>query len=459
MSQHTPGPDPTRKQRPEPVTLAAVKAAGESFGYSSHPAGDRLIFPWNDHRVTVFLMGGNGLPTDDPETLIFDTLVRGELDLSRAADLARVVNEWNRERLGPSLSFRMGPEGNLILHARSALQVRHGLSHEQLAEYLHELMETIQLAVSTLLSEFPELSYEVGPEGDTRQESDLVALQEPLPGTLRDNSIPDLPTTSPPPTSDPPPVHVTEWPAVERKEGDDQTMSSHNDPDSPNPENEDPGMDSAAEQLSDMEESTDTTGRHRRETDPRSSETPELPAGEVTWPSSTRHSLPPNETAFPEIYNDEQSSSSPQRPFEVTLDRVREALADLGVHKTRGDENVIVAWVNEVLFGFFLDNGPSYLVKGHWDPNLDPERDFMRIFLLCNDWNESAINTKAFCHTDSDGLQVRVEFTAPVGRGLNDAQLGHNTEVAINQVLHALDSISNEAIGESVVHWPRPGHD
>lgn len=435
MSQHTAGPDPAGSRPPEPTTLAAVKAAGARFGYSSHPAGDRLIFPWNDHRVTVFLMGGHGLVTDDPETLIFDTLVRGVLDLSRVNELAGIINEWNRERLGPTLSFRMGPEGDLVLHARAALQVRHGLTPIQLASCLHELMETIQLAVTTLLGQFPELAHDPGDdEEDTRQEDDLRALQAPLPGALKDDSIPDL-TLAPPPTT------------ADRQEGDHRSMSSQDTPDPmiPDPA-EHPEGSGAAER----------PGRHRRPSTPASGDTPGQPSDPSTPGSGTRGALP-RDTAFPEIYNAEENNHSVDLPSPVTLDRVRESLVDLGVPKTRGDDEVIVAWVNEVLFGFFIDNGPSYLIKGHWDPNLDPERDFLRIFLLCNDWNESAINTKAFCHTDGDGLQVRVEFTAPVGEGLNDAQLGHNTEVAINQVLHALDSISSEAVGQSVVRWPHPG--
>ncbi|RNE49456.1 YbjN domain-containing protein [Corynebacterium alimapuense] len=143
-----------------------------------------------------------------------------------------------------------------------------------------------------------------------------------------------------------------------------------------------------------------------------------------------------------------------QDPTPVTAQRINRVLSELGIKKTQGDDDLITAWINDVLFCFFLDNGPSYLIKGHWDSELAPGADFLRMFLLCNDWNQSSLSTKAFCHEDEDGLQIRAEFIASIGEGLNDAQLEHNTAVAINQVLHAIDSISTEATGESTVDWP-----
>lgn len=381
MSEYIDGSGNPRPQQPEDVTLAAVQAVGESFGYSCYLAADRLLFPWRDHRVTAYLLGGPGQHSGKAETLVFDGVLRQILDMGKINLLAESINTWNQERLGPTLSFRMGDAGELFIRARSAIEVRPGLNDEQLAGALHNAMETIQLAVSTLLDDFPELHFpdEAGADADPRHAQDRAVLQQPLPGALPDDGRSDTGAALPDPAG---------------------------------------------------------RGRHNQEG--------------VSSEMSPRHASPdPDDPA-----DDHDHDHTEELPYPVTLDRVRGALAELGVLKTRGDEEVIVAWVNDVLFGFFLDNGPSYLVKGHWDPNLDPERDFLRIFLLCNDWNEASVNTKAFCHADEDGLQVRVEFTTPIGEGLNDAQLAHNTAVAINQVLHALDSLSTDAVGESVVGWP-----
>ena len=95
---------------------------------------------------------------------------------------------------------------------------------------------------------------------------------------------------------------------------------------------------------------------------------------------------------------------------------------DIGVVKTSGEDDFLVAWINEVFLGFFIDNGPTFLVKGHWDPDMDPERDFIKLFMMCNQWNERSLTTKAFCHRDTQGLQVRVEFAVPTAEGLTDGQ-------------------------------------
>nr|WP_231910994.1 YbjN domain-containing protein [Corynebacterium suranareeae] len=151
---------------------------------------------------------------------------------------------------------------------------------------------------------------------------------------------------------------------------------------------------------------------------------------------------------------EDESFDDSDIPHEVTLDRIREQLHDIGVMKTSGEDDFIVAWINEIFLGFFVDNGPTLLVKGHWDPNMDATRDFMKLFMMCNQWNENSLTTKAFCHTDDQGLQVRVEFAVSVAEGLNDDQLQHNIALSIHHILQAVDSISKEATGKSVVEWP-----
>lgn len=178
--------------------------------------------------------------------------------------------------------------------------------------------------------------------------------------------------------------------------------------------------------------------------DPAESATfPLMPEGEEDEPVTDWTDLPDDEFAWDDA------------PTDVTIDRVRNMLAELGITKTTGESEALIAWINGVLFGFFIDNGPSYLIKGHWDPGLDPDSDFLRVFLLCNEWNEENLTTKAYTHADDEGLQVRVEFTVPVAAGLSDAQLEHNTAVAVNHILHALDTISTEVTGVSAVDWPR----
>ena len=360
------------------VTLTEVYVAAESFGFHCYVGADRLVFPWHDHIVTAYLDERN------PPALVFDMDLRSTLGMEHTGSLARTITAWNHERLGPTLSLRVGDDTSIGLHARASLLTGPGVTDGQLADFVRLSMETARLAVDHLIEDFPELAL---PDSDDtaaqRRKQDTAALTGPLP---RDRH-----------------VGVNE-------------------------------LDDDVVRLRDLD--------HRRSQDDIYPGDPGDTDEEYSASMSTEH--------------DWDLEEGEVDPTVVTLDRVREILGILGIEKTHGDDDVIIAWINDVLFGFFLDNGPSYLVKGHWDPGLDPDADFLRLFLLCNDWNEGAVTTKAFCHDDADGLQVRVEFTAPVREGMTDLQLEHNTAVAINQVLRAIDEISTDATGESAVTWPEP---
>lgn len=143
-----------------------------------------------------------------------------------------------------------------------------------------------------------------------------------------------------------------------------------------------------------------------------------------------------------------------ETPYPVTLERVRDALRTLGTPRHNLNEEWLMTAINDVVYSFFIDNGPTLLARGYWLPSLDPRKDFMRLFLLCNEWNESATTTKAFCHTDKDGLQVHVEYTVPISHGLSDSQLAHAVAASVQTILNAIDSISTNATGTSAVNWP-----
>ncbi|MCK7641750.1 YbjN domain-containing protein [Corynebacterium sp. P6145] len=152
--------------------------------------------------------------------------------------------------------------------------------------------------------------------------------------------------------------------------------------------------------------------------------------------------------------NGDTGVPDPDPPSPVDLARLEATLKDLGIHGMHRGENWLATTVNSVLIGLHLDNGPSLILRGLWDPNLDPERDFMRIFLCCNTWNEKSALTKAYCHTDDDGLQVRVEMSVPTAAGLTPTQLRHTLSLGLRRVLIAVGSISEDVTGVSVVEWP-----
>lgn len=346
------GADPIRD-----VTLARIEDAAAGFGFSCHVRDDRLIFPWRDHVLVAYLPARED--AGSPTSLVFESTLRQRIEMAQINEIAAAINEWNHQRLGPTLSLRLAGDGDELeveIHARTAVLTAEGLSDEQLVEIVGLSVETTVLAVGEVLGGFPQLSTPDTPEAERlRLRQDSAAARSSVPGRWRS--------------------------------GADSAGA-----DTPSPQS-----------------------MHPSQGGPRISE---------------------------------------HAPLALTTERIRDALGSAGITRTRADDEVIIAWINGILFGFFLDNGPSYLVKGHWDPSLDPDSDFLRIFLLCNDWNEDSLTTKAYSLADDDGLQVRVEFTTPVGEGLTTAQLEHNTTIAINQILHAVDSISTEATGSSAVEWP-----
>lgn len=138
----------------------------------------------------------------------------------------------------------------------------------------------------------------------------------------------------------------------------------------------------------------------------------------------------------------------------VDTARLEALLPALGISRFQSDgDEAVYAWINDVLFAFAIDSGPSLIIKGHWDPNLQGS-EFSRIFLICNDWNRNNHSASAFCHSNVDGLQVRIDYAVMTGAGLSDAQLITALGRGIKHILHGIDDISRDAMGSSPVAWP-----
>ncbi|AKK03475.1 YbjN domain-containing protein [Corynebacterium epidermidicanis] len=141
-------------------------------------------------------------------------------------------------------------------------------------------------------------------------------------------------------------------------------------------------------------------------------------------------------------------------PQPVTISRVQEIFAEVGIENSDAEGDFLVTAINEIFLAAFIDNGPSLLIRGHWDANLDPEVDRLRAFLATNDWNYAAATTRALWQEDDNGLQLRVEYAVSVETGLTDAQLEENLVIAMHDILKAIDGLSLELSGTSAVRWP-----
>ncbi|MBD8028892.1 YbjN domain-containing protein [Corynebacterium gallinarum] len=469
---------------PRPVDLDRVEDAVDALGYQFLAADDRLLLPWPNHRISMYFGHESGVH------LTMLARMRMSLDLSMINDVAHALNRWNTERIAPAAMLHVGDLGEIEIRFRSSLSVDEGVSTDQLLQFIQLTINTVEMAVDTVMELFSELDITGAGSEELRAEQDEEDLVAEIVGLWG------------PPSAN---RHGFERGSESRNMDTPRHPSSHHDDHDDHPDAEVPGSPGGEDGSEPVRETPDepflpifsefagtdltggsdesagssgpAAGRHRDDDDDEDlldllasmrdhgdEETtgfdPVIPAigdSSVTLPSDDDDHDAGDLTDMTDIgdrdlYDLEDNHA--EYPREVTLDRVRDHLADIGVVKTSGEDDFLVAWINEVFIGFFIDNGPTFLVKGHWDPDMDPDRDFIKLFMMCNQWNERSLTTKAFCHKDTQGLQVRVEFAVPTAEGLTDGQLRHNIALSIHHILQAVDSLSIEATGSSIVDWP-----
>ncbi len=471
---------------PQPVDLARVETAVDALGYQFLAADDRLIMPWPNHRISVYFGQESGLH------LTMLARMRMTLDLSMINEVAPVLNTWNTERIAPAALLHIADMGEVEIHFRSSLSVDEGVSTDQLMQFIQLTINTVEMAVDTVLEMFSELDIDGAGSDELRTEQDESDLTEEIHGLFIPPTVPysnfeygqerrRMDSPHHPSASDPEDdgdifrnsedtgEYDDIWDASadtganldgdhteENSEGDPATLPEEADAENPpvRETRDEPFLpifsDFSDDDLREAPDSDDSDDDQLNLLDllggDSSIDIPAIASGSVTNPAPG---------SLPEPFDsDDDRNDTPEYPREVTLERVRDHLADIGVVKTSGEDDFLVAWINEVFLGFFIDNGPTFLVKGHWDPDMDPDRDFIKLFMMCNQWNERSLTTKAFCHRDPQGLQVRVEFAVPTAEGLTSSQLRHNIALSIHHILQAVDSLSMEATGTSIVDWP-----
>ena len=87
------------RQRPGEVTLERVAAVLEGLGFEPMVRPDRLVI--GAHAFTVALW----VDYSRPMSLVIDTAERIPTDFEHAGALARFINTWNHDRVGPCLLY------------------------------------------------------------------------------------------------------------------------------------------------------------------------------------------------------------------------------------------------------------------------------------------------------------------------------------------------------------------
>lgn len=157
---------------PRPVDLDRVEDAVDALGYQFLAADDRLLLPWPNHRISMYFGHESGVH------LTMLARMRMSLDLSMINDVAHALNRWNTERIAPAAMLHVGDLGEIEIRFRSSLSVDEGVSTDQLLQFIQLTINTVEMAVDTVMELFSELditgagSEELRAEQD---EEDLVA--------------------------------------------------------------------------------------------------------------------------------------------------------------------------------------------------------------------------------------------------------------------------------------------
>lgn len=141
----------------------------------------------------------------------------------------------------------------------------------------------------------------------------------------------------------------------------------------------------------------------------------------------------------------------------VELARLEEAFDLLDFSYGLTPQDVIATGVNGVPFAACLDGdaGHRYArVTAMWDADVPADRGFMPLWLMCNDFNEQAVGVRTYLHEFAGDLHLHAESTVLASAGLSDDQLNAFVVTSLVSILGAVDAISTECDGTSVVNWP-----
>ena len=339
---------PVGRQRPGEVTLERAAAVLEGLGFNPLVRPDRLVI--GAHAFTVALW----IDYARPMALVIDTAERIPTDFEHAGALARFINTWNHDRVGPWASSRLMESGDVCARMRRGVHIKHGLSDDQLAA---ELADTLEHAAAFY-----------------RQ------LRERFLDASLDQSLP---------------------PQLMRAQDTEVLLGRH------------PSL------------------RH-------------LPRGGRREVSTA-----------PELFKDVDGPAGVIAPADIR--DLTAALDELEFRYGVGEDGVIATGVNGVAFALTIDGepGPRYArVTGMWDTGRDALDAFLPLWLVCNDVNERTCATAAYLHEFDGAAHMHAESTMLVAEGAAPEQVGEFVVSAMAACLAAIDHVSQQTAGHSVVDWP-----
>lgn len=105
---------------------------------------------------TGFINAGIALQVRE-DTLVVDSVWRGNIPAASAPQLVQVINDWNREHFAPTLRFFQGADEHLSASGVRELDITHGASRNQLGSFVLSSLDWILQSFDFLENEFPHL--------------------------------------------------------------------------------------------------------------------------------------------------------------------------------------------------------------------------------------------------------------------------------------------------------------
>lgn len=336
---------PAGNTHPTEVELERVASLLESLGFEPLVRPDRLVVGAHAFIASFWV------DYNRPMCLVFDTMDRIPTDFEHSTALARFINTWNHDRVGPCASYRLAESGDVRVNMRRGIHIKHGLSDEQLAA---ELIDCFEHAAAFYLQ--------------LRERFLDAGLDQPLP------------------------------PQLMRLQDSDVLLGRH------------PSL------------------RHLpRDTDP-------------------------DVAAVPELYSAVDDALGPVDVHDLTA-----ALERLAFSYGVDHDGIIATGVNGVAFALTIDGEPGSRyarVTGMWDTGRDALSDFLPLWLVCNDVNERTCATAAYLHEFDGVVHMHAESTFMVAEGATPSQMTEFVISAMAACLAAIDHVSQQVSGQSVVDWP-----
>ncbi|SER46999.1 YbjN domain-containing protein [Corynebacterium cystitidis] len=129
------------------------------------------------------------------------------------------------------------------------------------------------------------------------------------------------------------------------------------------------------------------------------------------------------------------------QPYEVTMDRIDAVMASRDITLVRDDTRRIAqANINGFTVIFAL-LGSVLVVRADAATDISADATNATFYLAANQVNSTTFGARAVIVNKTEKLVVRTERELPISAGLNDAQLSHTLQTAIDGILSAQDTM------------------